>query len=353
MYKEYLDPRAGDSICLSRWLKYKGENNMKHFKTIRLILMAALIFGLAGIGDYVYGQAGRGRAKIRGLVQDESGKSVANASVNIAWERNPEIVLKTKTRKNGRFSFNGLSSGDWQIVVAAQGYSRDDTSAFLQQYSKAKIIRIVLTKSTMVIAGKKEGIDALVGEGKQLINLGSYDEALKQFQSHLETNPEAYLLRLWIANSYKKKGEFEMALEHYQKALGNAPPDGSDKRFTGQVQIAMGELYMRKSDMKTAGDYFNKALTANPNDETLPYDLGEIFFTKNKNKEAIRYFNLAASVKPGWGEPYLKIGYAYLGMDDHKNAASSFKKFLELAPQAKEASAVKIIAKNLEKQQSL
>ncbi|MCP5048341.1 MAG: tetratricopeptide repeat protein, partial [bacterium] len=88
-------------------------------------------------------------------------------------------------------------------------------------------------------------------------------------------------------------------------------------------------------------------LDLNPKDHILAYNVGEIFFSNNKTEEAIRYFNQAATIKPDWGQPHLKIGYAYLNSADYKNAIAAFKKFLELDPQSKEAPAIKDVIKSL------
>jgi Tfp pilus assembly protein PilF len=139
-------------------------------------------------------------------------------------------------------------------------------------------------------------------------------------------------------------------LESYKKAILMAPQDNSDKALVSQAEAAIGDLYIRKNDLKTAQEYLKKSLELSPTDEILAYNVGEIFFSNNKTDEALMYFKLASSIKPNWSQPYLKLGYVYLNAGDFANAKVSFNKFLELDPQSQDAQAIKDLLDSLKDQ---
>ncbi len=330
------------------YIKYETkENDMKCFKVLRLLALVVLILAFAGISDYIYGQAGRGVGRMRGIVIDEDGKHVANASVQIVWHQNQDIKKETRTNKKGRFAFSGLAGGNWQIFITAEGYRDKQQMAAIQQVPNNPAIKIVMKKPSVKVAVKKKSKSdtGLIEKGKQLFAEAKYNEAQEAFEKFLAKNPGYYQTYLLIGNCHKEKGEYDQALANYKKA--NSEQDGTDTKLMAQVHAAAGDLYIRKNDLKTAQEYFKKSLELDPKDEILAYNVGEIFFSNGKTDEAVHYFKLSSSVKPEWALPHLKIGYAYLNSEDYKNAVASFKKFLELDPQSNEAVAVKELVKSL------
>jgi Tfp pilus assembly protein PilF len=321
---------------------------MKFYNAVRCLTVIVLVFAFAGAAD-IYGQAGRGRGRMSGVVLGDDDKPVAGADVQIVWHQDQRVKRNTKTNKKGRFAFTGIAGGNWQVFVTAKGYKEHSHWVPMQQIDNNPLVTVRLERpAPEVTAKQKLSSDAtLVDKGKQLFAEGKYDEAQEAFEKFLAKQPGFYQTYLLIGNCHKEKGEYEQALAKYKKALEMAPTDGSDKKVIAQTQAAIGDLYVRKNDLKTAQEYFKKSLDLDPNDEILAYNVGEIFFSNGKTDEAIHYFKLAASVKPEWAEPHLKIGYAFLNAAKYKEAVASFEKFLELAPDHDEAPTVKEVIKSL------
>jgi tetratricopeptide (TPR) repeat protein len=318
-------------------------------KAIRYIFVIILVILFAGASDYLFGQAGRGRGRLRGLVMDPDGKAVADANVEIVWHKDKKQKRTAKTNDKGRFAISGLAGGNWQIFVSADGYKQVQVMAAIQQVPDNPIVNIRLKRprpeEVKVDALSQD--NSLIGQGKKLFSEARYDEAQSKFEEFLVKQPDFYQTHLLIGDCNKEKGEFDQALSQYKKALEKAPTDGTDIQVIAKVNSSIGDLYIRKNDLKTAQEYFKKSLELDPKDEILAYNVGEIFFSNNKTAEAIHYFKLAASIKPAWGTPHLKMGYAYLNTADYKNAVACFNKFLQLDPQSKEAPAIKEIIASL------
>jgi formylglycine-generating enzyme required for sulfatase activity len=58
-------------------------------------------------------------------------------------------------------------------------------------------------------------------------------------------------------------------------------------------------------------------------------------------KKAAEEFETSAKLAPHWPVPYYNLGIIYAKSDDYDNALKSYKKYLKLAPEAPDASAVK------------
>jgi Flp pilus assembly protein TadD len=77
-----------------------------------------------------------------------------------------------------------------------------------------------------------------------------------------------------------------------QKALSVDPNAGG-------VNLAMGEIYLAKADLKTARTYFEKANQANPNDPLAANDLAWVYALQGENLDvALNLAQMAKQVLP-------------------------------------------------------
>jgi outer membrane receptor protein involved in Fe transport len=87
------------------------------FKNFKLLFLTA-VFCLAASFSF----AQNTQSSINGTVQDQDGAIVAGATVTLL--RSPQVVIKTYiTDENGKFTFNDLSNGSYQILVSKRGFS--------------------------------------------------------------------------------------------------------------------------------------------------------------------------------------------------------------------------------------
>ena len=69
-------------------------------------------------------------ASIRGVVKDQQGAAVAEASVT-ATRIETGTVATTKTNTEGTYSFTGLTPGHFRISVTKQGFKEVSTNDFV------------------------------------------------------------------------------------------------------------------------------------------------------------------------------------------------------------------------------
>jgi tetratricopeptide (TPR) repeat protein len=313
-----------------------------------LFLTFLLFFGLHSASA----QAGRGKARINGLILDEKGNPVASAKVEIVLLQAEHPQRETTTDEKGEWAFIGLGSGNWQVTVSAPGYIPTVTTTFVSQIEKNPKVVLKLKKpepaKDAVI--RDEASLAFIDKATDLFNQKDYDGALAILEQFLAQNPTAYQAYALVGDCYREKGDFDKAIEAYDKAVEEAKKDEKmGKEVMAKGLAAIGDCYLRKGDFEKAQSFFKQSVDAYPENETLAYNVGEIYFSSQKLDEAIQYFTMATTIKPDWAPPYYKLGLVYLNKADYEKAKENFKKFLELEPDSELAAQAKNILEYLEK----
>ena len=79
----------------------------------------------------------------------------------------------------------------------------------------------------------------------------------------------------------------------------------------------------------------------NPLEAENDLKVGNFYFRQGKYKAAVTRFREATRYNPQYAEAYLRLGDAEEKMGDKQAAGEAYKKYLELAPDSKNAGAVK------------
>ena len=318
----------------------------KFLKLSLIILISLLILG------YVIAQGGRGKARIAGVVLDEEGNPIKSAKIVIEFLKSSSVKRETTTNKKGDWALLGLGTGMWRVTASADGYIPTYKDIYIQQLELNPKITLTLKKieeSDKPII-EDEAFFNLLEEANLLFAEKNYDGAISLLEQFLEQNPGAYQTHLSTGDCYREKGEFDKAIEEYNKALEQALADEEMGKETAAIALAsLGETSLRQEDFEEAQDYFKQSIEMYPENEILAYNVGEICFSNQKIDEAIYYFELSTQIKSDWGPPYLKLGYTYLNKGDYEKAKLNLNKFLELDPESPEAPTVKNMVDYLEK----
>ncbi len=84
-----------------------------------------------------------------------------------------------------------------------------------------------------------------------------------------------------------------------------------------------------------------KEYSFNPLEAEKDLKIGNYYFKKGNYKAALNRFREASLWNPNYAEAYLRLGDTEEKLKDKAAAAVAYAKFLELAPDAKEAESVK------------
>ncbi len=84
-----------------------------------------------------------------------------------------------------------------------------------------------------------------------------------------------------------------------------------------------------------------KEYSFNPLEAEKDLKIGNYYFKKGNYKAAVNRFREASLWNPSYADAYLRLGDSEEKLKDKPAAAAAYAKFLELAPDAKEAESVK------------
>ena len=319
------------------------KDDMKKIAVFTLIIFAAASSALA--------QAGRGQARINGVVLDKSGNPIQGATVTMAYEGGAGAVFEAKTDKRGVWGVIGLGTGNWTVTATAPGYLPVSTNTYVRQLERNPRLTITLEKEA---AGsgiiQDESAFADLEQGNKLFGEGRYDSALAMYEEFINKNPGAYQVYLNIGDCHREKGDYDKAIEAYNILIENAQADpAAGRTLIAKGLAGVGLCYLRQEKFQEAQDYFVKSIDVAPEDELLPYNVAEIYFSNHDVDRAQKYFEMAIQIKPDWADPYLKLAYVFLNKADMDKAAEYLEIFIKLEPDTDRTALAKNILGSIKK----
>jgi tetratricopeptide (TPR) repeat protein len=319
-------------------------NSLKTITFLTLIILLA--------AGSAFSQAGRGVGRIGGVVVDLEEKPLEGVKMSLVFSQNVNLKFEVTTNKKGEWSFIGLGTGNWELTAIAAGFMPLTKALYVSQLSVNPKVTVTMQKLTKASGGivADEATFELLEKGNQAYKESKYDEAMAFYQQFLEKNPNLYQIQVSIADCWREKGDFEKAVEIYNKVLEQSKVDAAlGKEMAAKSLAGIGNCYLKQNKLKEAQDFFKQSIENSPKDEVLAYNVGEIFFSNQGLDEALKYFDLAAQIRPEWPDPYLKLGYVYLNKADNPKAIENFDKFLKLEPEGKRAALVRDILNVIKK----
>ena len=324
--------------------------------TLCIITFVCLVFQ----SSFLAAQA-MGYGRLEGIVTDEDGNPIPNATVTVEKLQHVSKKINTFTKSvttnvKGLWKMFNVSGGDVVVTANAEGYfPKTERVEISQTYANLRVnfkLKRAETPTELQDAEKPAMMTS-----KNLEDAGNYfqeeryEEAIASYHLVLENSPENYLVHNYIGNCYMKMEKYDLAEKEFQDFLEAAKQDNSPVSIPMQADAlsSLGTISARKNDNEAALNYFLEAYKLNPMDEEVNYNLGEINFSLRKIDEAIEYYRIASDIMPTWPEPYMKLGYALLNKKETPKAIEYFEKFLEMAPDHPQAEGIKYILEDLKK----
>ena len=304
---------------------------MEHRLSSKFAAGAAILIITAGLA---LGQAGRGTARMNGVVLDPQGRPVAGAKLTVVYAQSGGSTFEATTDKKGEWTVMGVGTGNWDVTVNAEGYLPVTQRIYTSQLSKNPKFTIQLEKKaegTGIV--QDEATFQTLEEGNAFFKEGKYDTALLMYEEFLAKNPGAYQVLLNIGDCHREKGEYDKAIESYNKLIEQAGTDSTmGKNMGAKGLAAIGLCHLKQDKLIEAQEYFKKSIEMAPQDEVLPFNVAEIYFSNSQIDDAIKYFEMATQIKPDWPDPYFRVAYAYLNKGDSAKAIENLEKFIKLEP---------------------
>ncbi len=161
--------------------------------------------------------------------------------------------------------------------------------------------------------------------GNAYYSNGQYEKAIEQYQKAIKVKPE-WVYYSNIGDSYRALREWEEAIKHYQKALEINPNDDWSHNALG---IAFYSKPIPEYDK--AVEHYTKAILIKP---TAVYyvNLGDAYMATGNSGEAIDYYNEASALEPENPNYYSSIGDVYRIQGNWDEAIKYYEKALNINP---------------------
>jgi protein O-GlcNAc transferase len=156
--------------------------------------------------------------------------------------------------------------------------------------------------------------------------LGDNQKALKYYQKSSQLNPNNEKLYNNLAVCYKRLGKTEKAIEIFKKAL-KVNPD---------LVIALTNLaaLLMFQKPREAQEYLKRAVTIDPDNIEVQYNLGVAYQTVGMHLEAARAYNKVIDLNPGFVQAYGQLFHKLKLMADWKGMQKLLPLMVKLSNKA-------------------
>jgi tetratricopeptide (TPR) repeat protein len=213
----------------------------------------------------------------------------------------------------GSYSFQGLPNGRYSVVVEQQGYRPLRQVVLLENLNPRAKVYITLEPAsaepkppTPIVGGSESS--QRVDAGKPARNFNP--KAVHEFEK---------------GNQSQKGGNFESAVNHYQKAL-RIEPD-----FYPALNN-LGALYERQKDHTQAETALLQSLQINADDAEAYINLGHVLYEEGRYQAAVERLQEGLKRSPQSPMANFFLGSAYLKLGDLDSAEPNLKRACAVDP---------------------
>lgn len=162
-------------------------------------------------------------------------------------------------------------------------------------------------------------------------NRGDFDKAEMLFENAIKLNPKYAHTLVNIGNLYDYRGKREEAVIYYKKAIEQDLPSSYF------AHIGIGNIHLKNSDLQSAQDAYQTAISLNPNHPLALYNSGRIHELLNKMAKAKTYYQKAVDVDPDFFLALNNLGAIYINEGLYRDALPLLNRAIEANPNYVEA----------------
>jgi tetratricopeptide (TPR) repeat protein len=234
--------------------------------------------------------------------------------------------------KKGQWSVLGLATGDWTVIIEAEGYKTAEASVHVigESIGGSSPLAVTLNPIPKELAEASQAASpvGMIERGNALFLEKKFPEARAEYQNALAalTDPASHppVLR-GVARTYYEGGQADLAVQTLEQALGIAPDDQETLKLLVTLLMAEGKLEQAQAYQARITSEFK----LDPN--TL-LNLGIEHFNAGRIPEAAEYFERVVAENPELPDAYYYRGLVYLNEGKTEQAKADFEKLLALAP---------------------
>jgi Tfp pilus assembly protein PilF len=327
----------------------------------RLVLTAALIVSCAIVlraqapGSSRNGglSSGEGNIMLQGRIHFPSGQSATGRTIRVRLESVSAFGSGNTAvpDADGVFRFNGLTPGDYTVVVdAGPEFEKAREPVGIYSGTSGKIVQVSIQlqpkidSSNPLFAGVPSNALNLYQKGMAAAKKNDSKAAAESLSAAVAAYPNFAIALSDLGTQYMLMKQWDKASETYQALLKLKPNDTA-------AHLNLGIAAYNKKSMEDAETHFRKALELKSTGPTAHYYLGLIMVSTKRYPEAVPEFETAIAN----GGENLALAHKYLGglymNTKPQQAADELEKYLKLDPKAPDADRIKGTIKDLRSKQ--
>ena len=258
----------------------------------------------------------------------------------ILYNLSRQIVARQTVTSNGRYRFNNLNSGVYDLVVESENVEVARIRVELVAPLATDIrqdINLEL-RPTDISTSKPSSISAedfyqrtsanqkLFEKAQAATDSKKYPEAIGLFNELLTTDPKDFQAWTELGTVYLLEDKLTDAEKAYSNAIETRPGF-----FLGLMNLA--RLRMMEKDYEGAVEPLTAAVNVRPTSADANYYLGEAYLQIKKGSKAVIYLNQAIKLDPvGKADAHLRLATLYNAVNMKDKAALEYEEFLKKKP---------------------
>jgi tetratricopeptide (TPR) repeat protein len=150
----------------------------------------------------------------------------------------------------------------------------------------------------------------LIGAIEALVSQSQYSQALQLITNELQKAPDRMDLRMALASTAYRSGNYEMAIDEYSKLAERNPKDML-------VLVRLGEVYRRKGDINKAIETIQKAQSIDPNNAVASLNLAMLYDAAGQVDKSRPFYEKVLATEPD--NPMALNNLAYIMAEEGNN----------------------------------
>lgn len=250
------------------------------------------------------------------------------------------IVERNTVSSNGRYRFNNIPPGLYELVAEVEGqeiarFRVDLRSPLVSDVKQDLPLAWNSTGPKAAKAVETSAVDqyqrssanaSLFAKAESAINEKSYDKAEKYLHDILKNDPKDFQCWTELGNVHLLQNKNSEAENEYLRAI-----DLHANYFLALLNLGRAEIALQQYDV--AVEVLNRALKVRATSADANYLLGEAYLQLKKGSLAVGPLNEALRLDPkGMAEVHLRLALLYHNAGMKDKAAAEYEAFLKQRP---------------------
>jgi tetratricopeptide (TPR) repeat protein len=257
-----------------------------------LIFFYGFIFSNLALGQQMEDET----AKLDGKILDMKKMPLAQAEIQLNHQATNRI-FHSKSNKKGEFAFRMLFAGKYVLTVTKEGYKSYSMDVELQPGSRQEFEITLADELSSDEKNQREAFSSFQ-KGIELAKENRTDEAVKAFRKATELKTdfaEAYINLGILLFQQAMDEEAERVLV---RALELKPEEPKTKEFLGKINFAKAKALLQDDRINEALEKLKASYSYNPDYSYTSYLLGYAYHKKENREESIKYFEAFLQMEP-------------------------------------------------------